>query len=71
MTINPFHMYVLEKEGCLTTRESRLRRIIKAVKAYPAATLPESIFRRILEENDIEPDSLTDQELREILNAIK
>ena len=70
MAVNPFHMYVLEQEGYLTTRESKIQRVIKAVKAYPAADLPECDFNLILMENDIEPGSLTQRELRRILNAI-
>ena len=70
MAVNPFHMDVLEQEGYLSTRESKIQRVIKAVKAYPAADLPERDFNLILMENDIEPDSLTQRELRRILNAI-
>ena len=70
MALNPFHMYVLEQEGYLTTRESKIQRVIKAVKAYPAATMPDSDFRRVLIKNGIEPESLTQRELREILNAL-
>ena len=69
-TINPFHMYVLEQEGYLDTRESKIQRVIKAVRAYPAATMPESAFRRTLTQNGIDPSSLTQRELRRIKNAI-
>ena len=70
MAVNPFHMYILEQEGYLTTRESKIQRVIKAVKAYPAVTMPEAEFKLVLKENGIDPDSLTKRELREILNAI-
>ena len=69
-TINPFNMYILEKEGYLSTRESKINKVIKAVKAYPAATIPENIFRQILKENDIEPNSLTKTELYKIQCAL-
>ena len=69
MVINPFTMYVLEQEGYLTTRESKIKKAIKDIKHY-AAIASNEIFNQALLENGIDPDSLTKLELREIKNAI-
>lgn len=66
-----YGLYMAEAEGYLNTRESKIQRVIKAVKAYPAVTMPESAFRRALAQNGIDPNSLTQRELRRINSAIK
>lgn len=70
MAINPFYMYVLEQEGYLTTRESKIQRVIKMVKEYPAETMPEDVFYQVLKDNDIEPSSLIVREYHEIQSAL-
>ena len=66
-----YGLYMAETNGYLNTRESKIQRVIKAVRAYPAATMPESAFKRVLIKNGIEPSSLTERELNRIQSAIK
>lgn len=64
-------LYMGEKEGYLSTRESKIQKVIKNIKNYDAAAMPESVFKRVLIENGIEPSSLTERELNRIQDAIR
>lgn len=66
-----YGLFMAETEGYLNTRESKLQKVIKEVKRYPAETMPESVFKLVLIENGIKPSSLTSRELNRIKNAIK
>ena len=67
--LNPYYLYMAEKEGYLNTRESKLQRVIKDIKN--AAALVDGNFELILKQNGIEPDSLTERELRKIERALE
>ncbi len=68
---NPYYLYMAEAEGYLDTRESKIQRVIKEVKNYPAATMPQSAFESVCRMNDLDPASLSSSELRRIRNAIR
>lgn len=67
----PYGLYMAEANGILNTRESKLQKIIKAVKAYPDSVMPNLIFYTICEECGIAPGSITKEEMTRIQNAIK
>lgn len=67
----PYGLYMAEAEGYLSTRESKLQKIIKEVKAYPESVMPDLVFYTICEGCGIAPDSLTSAEMARIQNAIK
>ena len=67
----PYGLYMAEAGGYLNTRESKLQKIIKTVKAYPDGVMPNLVFYAICEECGIMPDSLTNAEMTRIQNAIK
>lgn len=60
-----------EAEGMLDTREGKLQRIIKTVKAYPAETIPDTAFYAICESCGITAGSLTEGELSRIEQEIR
>lgn len=65
-----YGLYMAETEGLLNTRESKLQKVIKEIKKYPAVIMPESAFKQVLMNNGIEPNSLTEKELNRINSAV-
>lgn len=68
---DPYYLFMAEAEGLLDTRESKLQRIIKEVKNYPAETMPQGAFETACICNDLDPASLSPSEVRRIQRAIK
>ena len=68
---NPYYLYMAESEGLLDTRESKIQRVIKEVKNYPAEAMPQSAFKSVCMMNNLDPASLSSSELRRIRNAIR
>lgn len=66
-----YGLYMAETEGYLSTRENKIQKVIKDIKAYNNIEMSESVFRLILIKNEIEPSSITEQELQKIKDAIK
>lgn len=70
----PYRMYMMEQEGFLNTRESKIQKIIKEVKQVfsisEISVMDANTFNTIVEKNGINPISLTDTEKRQIQNAI-
>lgn len=67
----PYGLYMAEAKGYLNTRESKLQKIIRIVKSYPNRIISESIFYSICKKCEINPNSLTEVEIRRIQNAIQ
>lgn len=67
----PYNLYMAEADGYLDTRESKLQRIIKAVKTYPDSVMPILVFYAICEDCGIAKNSLTDAEMTRIQDAIR
>lgn len=66
-----YGLFIAEAEGLLDTRESKIQRIIKAVRNYPDAVMPNLVFYSICKENGIEPGTLTRAEMSRITTAIR
>lgn len=67
----PYNLYMAEANGYLNTRESKIQKVIKQVKAYPDKVMPNLVFYAICEECGIAPDSITKAEMTRIQDAIK
>jgi len=63
--------FLAESEGLLPTRAGKINAIIKDIKTYPALSIDIYTFYSIVRENGIDPDSLTQKEMRYINSAIK
>ena len=66
-----YGLYMAEAGGYLNTRESKLQKLIKTVKAYPDGVMPNLVFYAVCEECGITPGSITEAEMTRIQNAIK
>lgn len=66
-----YGLYMAEAGGYLNTRESKLQKLIKTVKAYPDGVMPNLVFYAVCEECGIAPGSITEAEMTRIQNAIK
>ena len=66
-----YGLYMAEAGGYLNTRESKLQKLIKTVKAYPDGVMPNLVFYAVCEECGIATGSITEAEMTRIQNAIK
>lgn len=62
----PEMMFYAEEEGLLPSRTGRLNAVIKEVKAYPADTMPEDEYERVLNKYGFSFSTLTMDDIRYI-----
>lgn len=62
----PYGLFMAEAE-----RSYKIDKIIKAIKSYPEAEMPNTVFYVICKEYDIIPGTLTEAEMKYIEAAIQ
>lgn len=76
MNFSPYHMFMAEAEGLLNknneiTRIDKLNKIIDDIKKYPDNTIPNTVFNIFCNNYDIEPNSLSREEMEYIKMSIQ
>lgn len=63
-------MFYAEAEGLLPTRTGRLNKVIRIVKADPRPEISMIELKRILNENDLNFDTLSEREKAYLINNL-
>lgn len=67
---SPYHMYMMEQAGMLSTRESKLNAVIKELQGCGAAAADVGVQKRCFQSCGLDMNSLTQREIRRIEAAL-
>ena len=67
---SPYHMFMMEKEGLLNTRESKLNAVIKELQAYGDAAADLGVQIQCFQNCGLDMNSLTQREIGRIEAAL-
>ena len=67
---SPYHLFMMEKEGLLNTRESKLNAVIKELRAYGDAAADLGVQIQCFKNCGLDMNSLTQREIGRIEAAL-